>query len=56
MSTIKNGQISLYCHFNKITNGPGTSFLSPALSQIHVRNDCHRGHYLTKFHFGIKKE
>ena len=33
MSTIKNGQISLYCHFNKIVKGPGTSFKSPVLSQ-----------------------
>ena len=39
MSTIKNGQISLYCHFNTII-GPGTSFQSPALSQKHVRNVC----------------
>ena len=37
MSTIKNGQISLYCHFNKIVKGPGTSFYSPALSQKHVK-------------------
>ena len=29
MSTIKNGQISLSCHFNKIIKGPGTSFQSP---------------------------
>ena len=33
MSTIKNGQISLYRRFNKITKGPGTSFLCPLLSQ-----------------------
>ena len=39
MSTIKNGQISLYCHFNKIIKGPETSFQSPALRQKHVR-DC----------------
>ena len=44
MSTIKNGQISLYCHFNKIIKGPGTSFQSPAFSQKHVRNICHRAH------------
>ena len=24
MSTIKNGQVSLYCHLNKIVKGPGT--------------------------------
>ena len=38
MSAIKNGQILLYCHFNKITKGPGTSLQPPALSQKHVRN------------------
>ena len=44
MSTIKNGQISLYCHFNKIIKGPGTSFQSPALSQKHDKNVCHTAH------------
>ena len=54
MSTIKNGQILLYCHFNKIIKGPGTSFQSPALSQKHVRNVSHIAHlYLTKLHFDI---
>ena len=48
-ATIKNDQISLYCHFNKII-GPENSFQSPALSQKHVRNICHTAH-LTKFHF-----
>ena len=38
MSTIKNGQISLYCHFNEIMKEPGTNFQSPALSQNYVRN------------------
>ena len=33
MSTIKNGQILLYRHFNKIIKEPGTSFQSPAFSQ-----------------------
>ena len=52
MTTIKNGQISLYCHFKKIIKGPGTSSQSPALSQKHVRNVCHTTHCdLTKFHF-----
>ena len=37
MSTIKNGQIRPYYHFNKIIKGPGTSFQSPSLSQKHVR-------------------
>ena len=41
MSTIKNGQITLYCHFNKIIKGPGTSFQSPALRPKHVKNVCH---------------
>ena len=44
MSAIKDGKISLYCHFNKIINGPGTSFQSPELSQNHVRNVCHTVH------------
>ena len=57
MSTIKNDQISLYCHFNKIIKGPGTSFQSPAFSQKHVRNVCHTAQqYLTKFHFDITKD
>ena len=33
MSTIKNGQILLYCHFNKKIKEPGISFQSPGLSQ-----------------------
>ena len=37
----KYGQISLYCHFNKIIKGPGASFQSPALNQKHIRNVCH---------------
>ena len=40
MSTIKNGQVTLYCCFNKIIKEPGTSFQSPALNQKHVRNVC----------------
>ena len=52
MSTVENGKILLYCHFNKIIKGPGTSFPSRALSQKYVRNVCHTAHqYLTKFHF-----
>ena len=52
MSTIKNGQISLYCHFNKIIKGPGTNFQRLALSQKHLRNVCHTVYYyFTKFHF-----
>ena len=30
---IKDGQISLYCHFNKIIKEPGTSFQTPELNQ-----------------------
>ena len=41
MPTIKNGQISLYCHFNKIIEEPGTNFQFPAFSQKHVRNVRH---------------
>ena len=44
MSTIKNGQILLYCYFSKIIKEPATSFQSPAFSQIHVRNVCHTAH------------
>ena len=44
VSTIKNGQISLYWHFDKIIKGPGTSFQSPASSKKHVRNVCHMAH------------
>ena len=52
MSTIKNDQISLYCNFNKVIKGPGTTFQSPSLSQKHVGNICHTAHqFLTKFHF-----
>ena len=52
MSTIKNDQILLYCHFNKIIKEPGTSFQAPAFSQKHVRKVCLTAHwYLTKFHF-----
>ena len=38
MSTIKNGQILMYCHFDKIKKKPGTSFQSPAFSQKHAKN------------------
>ena len=44
MSTITHGQILLYCHFNKIMKGPGTSFQAPALNQKHVRDVCHTAH------------
>ena len=52
MSTIKNDQISLYCHFIKIKKRPGTSFQPPVVNQKYVRKVCHTEHqYLTKFHF-----
>ena len=41
---MKNAQILLYCHFNKIMKGSGTSFQSPALDQKHIRNVCHTAH------------
>ena len=44
MSTIKNGQILLYFHFNEIIKRPGTSFQSPALNQKHARNVFHTAH------------
>ena len=51
MSTIKNGQILLYRHFNKIIKETRTSFQSPTLSQKHVRNVSRTARkYLTKFH------
>ena len=34
MSAMKNGQISLYCHFNKIIKEHETRFQSPNLGQI----------------------
>ena len=56
MSTIKNGQILVYCHFNKITKGPRTNFQYPLLSEKHVRNVCHTAHQcLTKSHFDSTK-
>ena len=36
----KNGQILLYCHFNKVIKGPGTSFQSPVLKNM-FRNVFH---------------
>ena len=44
MSTTKNDKILLYCCFNKIMKGPGTSFLSPVFRQKYVRNVCHTRH------------
>ena len=43
-STTKNGQITLYCHFNEIIKGPGASFLSPTLGQKYFRNVFHTAH------------
>ena len=51
MSTIKNGQVSLYYCLNKIIKESGTSFQSPAFSQKHDRNVSHtKRQYSTKFH------
>ena len=44
MPTIQNGQISLYCNFNEIIKGSGTSFQPAALRQKYVRNVCHTAH------------
>ena len=44
MSIIKNDQILLYCHFDKIIKGSGTSFHFPALSQKHTRNVWQTAH------------
>ena len=43
-SAIKNGLISLYCHFNEIMKGSVTRFQSPVLSQKHVGNVCYTAH------------
>ena len=52
MPTIKNREILLYNHFNKIIKGPGPGFQSSALGQKHVRNVYHTPHqYLTEFLF-----
>ena len=40
----KDDQVLLYCHYDKIIKGPGTSLQSPALSQKHVRNVFHTTH------------
>ena len=44
MATIRNGHMSLDCHFNKIIKVTGTSFQSAVLSQKLVRNLCHTVH------------
>ena len=36
-----NNFVSIYCIFNKILKGSGTSFQSPTLIQTQVRNVCH---------------
>ena len=41
ISTIYNGQIFLYCRFNKIIKGPGTTLQSAALRQYHIVNVCY---------------
>ena len=57
MSAIKNGQNSLYCHLDKVINGPDASFQSLALGRKHVTNVCHTSHYyLAKFHFSSTED
>ena len=48
ISAIKDGQISLHYHFNKIIKRPGTSFQSTVLIQKYVRNVCHTAHLYSK--------
>ena len=43
-ATIKNGWIALYCPFNEIIRGSGTSFQSSSLNQKHVGNVCNAAH------------
>ena len=51
MSTIKNGHILLYCHFNKFKKEPGTSLQSTENLSKNLLEMCHKTHYyLTKFH------
>ena len=57
MSPIKNGQISLFCHFNEFIKNLGTSFQSTTLSKNYVRNVCHTANwYLTNFHFDSNQD
>ena len=52
MFTIKNGQIWLYCHFNKMIKGSEITFTVSNNELKHVTNVCHTAQqYLTKFHF-----
>ena len=44
MSAIENGQILMYCQFNKIIKEAGTNFQFPVFSQEHVRNVFHTAH------------
>ena len=37
VNAIKDAQLSLYFHLNEIIKWSGSSFLSPALSQKHVK-------------------
>ena len=49
----KKWQTLLYCHFIRISKGPGTSFLSSEMPQKRGKNVCHKIYCLTKFHFNI---
>ena len=44
MPTTKKWPDLAILSFNKIINGPGTSFQSSALNQKHVTNVCHTAH------------
>ena len=41
MFTIKNGQIWLYCHFNKMIKGSEITFTVSNNELKHVTNVCH---------------
>ena len=52
---MKNGQISLYFHFNKIIKGSGTNFQSPSLNKKHIRNVIFRVTIFLKSSFSSLK-
>ena len=51
MSAIKNDQILIYCHFNKVMKGTGTSFQSPALCQKHGKGNVGMIAWVVVFHW-----
>ena len=51
MSAIKNDQILIYYHFNKVMKGTGTSFQSPALCQKHGKGNVEMIAWVVVFHW-----